>query len=225
MATSYAPNIVSDGIVACWDAAGKRSYPGTGTTWTDLAGSNNGTLENGPTFSSDNGGSIVFDGSDDEIVCGNGDFIEGLTEITACCWVLVEDAGSSAYPRLIAKSFSGDFDLWAYRNDSTIGVWIGDSGYMMAPEDTITLGQWFYAVARFKSGETNGNQLWVNGVKVDEETKTATIGTSSTGLTLGNGNSQARPLSGKMASASIYNRALTAAEILQNYNATKWRFQ
>ncbi len=38
MATSYAPNIVSDGIIGCWDAAGKRSYPGTGTTWYDVVG-------------------------------------------------------------------------------------------------------------------------------------------------------------------------------------------
>ena len=49
------------------DAANKKSYPGTGTTWSDLAGSNNGTLTNGPTFDSGNGGSMDFDGTDDKI--------------------------------------------------------------------------------------------------------------------------------------------------------------
>ena len=71
MGIKYNPRVVTDGLVFCVDAASKRSYLGTGTTWTDLAGSNNGTLTNGPTFSSDNGGSIVFDGSDDYVLLGN----------------------------------------------------------------------------------------------------------------------------------------------------------
>ena len=51
----------------CLDAANKRSYPGAGTTWTDRVGEYDGTLTNGPTFSNDNGGSIVFDGSNDYV--------------------------------------------------------------------------------------------------------------------------------------------------------------
>ena len=58
---THSPRIITDGLVLCLDAANKQSYPGSGTVWTDLAGSNNGTLTNGPTFSSANGGSIVFD--------------------------------------------------------------------------------------------------------------------------------------------------------------------
>ena len=69
------PMVVSDGIVGCWDAAGKRSYPGTGTTWYDVVGGNNGTLENesggGLSFDSANGGSIVFDGTDDYVEIAN----------------------------------------------------------------------------------------------------------------------------------------------------------
>ena len=59
--------IVTDGLVFAVDAANYESYPGSGTTWTDLAGSNDGTLTNGPTFDSGNGGSIAFDGSDDKV--------------------------------------------------------------------------------------------------------------------------------------------------------------
>ena len=62
------PNIITDGLVLALDAANSRSYPGTGTTWSDLSGNgNSGTLTNGPTFNSGNGGSIVFDGVDDNI--------------------------------------------------------------------------------------------------------------------------------------------------------------
>ena len=68
MTTSYSPLIVTDGLVMYLDAANPKSYPGTGTTWTDISrNNNNGTLTNGPTFSSANLGSIVFDGSNDAI--------------------------------------------------------------------------------------------------------------------------------------------------------------
>ena len=65
MACNAGPDIIEDGLVLCLDAGNKLSYPGTGTTWTDLAGSNNVTLTNGPVFGNNNGGSIGFDGSND----------------------------------------------------------------------------------------------------------------------------------------------------------------
>jgi len=71
MSYSNGPTIVTDGLVLALDAADKNSYPGSGTTWNDLAGSNNGTLTNGPTFDSGNGGSIVFDGVDDYVNLSN----------------------------------------------------------------------------------------------------------------------------------------------------------
>ena len=71
MAFAYSPKILTDGLVFAVDAANKKSYPGSGTTWTDLAGSNDGTLTNGPTFNSGDGGSIVFDGTDDLVDFGN----------------------------------------------------------------------------------------------------------------------------------------------------------
>ena len=66
------PNIVKDGLVLHLDAANYKSYPGSGTTWSDLSGNgNNGTLTNGPTFDSGNRGSIVFDGSNDFVYLSN----------------------------------------------------------------------------------------------------------------------------------------------------------
>ena len=60
MATNGGPDIIQDGLVFAVDAANKKSYTSGSSTWVDLAGSNNGTLTNGPTFDSGNGGSIVF---------------------------------------------------------------------------------------------------------------------------------------------------------------------
>jgi hypothetical protein len=66
MSLSHGPAVVTNGLVLALDAADRNSYPGSGTTWTDLSGrGNNGTLTNGPTYSSSNGGSIVFDGTND----------------------------------------------------------------------------------------------------------------------------------------------------------------
>jgi hypothetical protein len=81
--------IVQSGLVLNLDAGVSSSYPGSGTTWTDLSGNgNNGTLVNGPTFSSDNGGNIVFDGVDDHITTPltMGDVISNTNKITATTW-------------------------------------------------------------------------------------------------------------------------------------------
>ena len=67
MGTVYNTNIVTDGLIGCWDAANKRSYPGAGTTWTDLAGSNSATLVNDATFADVSLGAIAFDGTNDSV--------------------------------------------------------------------------------------------------------------------------------------------------------------
>jgi hypothetical protein len=80
---NYGPKTVTNGLVLCLDAADKNSYSGTGTTWTDLTGNgNNGTLTNGPTFNSANGGSISFDGTNDYIDCGSNSILKLTGDIT-----------------------------------------------------------------------------------------------------------------------------------------------
>ena len=72
MAFNRGPKIVTQGLVLALDAASNNSYPGSGTTWKDLSGNNNtGTLVNGPTFSSANGGTFILDGSNDYINAGS----------------------------------------------------------------------------------------------------------------------------------------------------------
>ena len=99
MGISAGPDIVEDGLVLCLDAANIRSYPGTGTTWTDLQGSNNGTLENGPTFDSSNAGNIVFDGSDDRVDLPSS--IVTSFPLSICAWT--RSTGSSSM-RVVAIS-------------------------------------------------------------------------------------------------------------------------
>ena len=83
-----APTIVTDGLVFAVDAANYQSYPGSGTTWSDLVNGNDGTLTNGPTFDSGNGGSIVFDGSDDYMstTYSTPTSLQGDPNFTVCGW-------------------------------------------------------------------------------------------------------------------------------------------
>ena len=126
MATSYAPNIVSDGIVNCWDAGSRRSYPGTGSTWYDVAGGYNGTLENGDdgtlNFDPANGGSLLFDRSDDYINCGNVTEIDGSSTMSYCIWAKlnVMDSGET----YIAKwDYGSDQGCFSMQTESIGGIW------------------------------------------------------------------------------------------------------
>ncbi len=65
MGTGYNPRIVTDGLVLCLDAANARSYPSTGSAWTDLINQKQATLRNGVSFDESNSGNILFDGTDD----------------------------------------------------------------------------------------------------------------------------------------------------------------
>ena len=86
MGLAHSPSIVMNGLVLALDAANSKSYPGSGTTWTDLSGnSNTGTLTNGPTYNSANGGSIVFDGVDDGVNIPHNSNIDIRNQITIEC--------------------------------------------------------------------------------------------------------------------------------------------
>ena len=89
--SDFVPNsIIDDGLVLYLDAANTKSYPGSGTTWTDLSGNgNNGTLENGVGYNSGNGGSLVFDGVDDYdyVLISSGISYSEYTFMFFCRWI------------------------------------------------------------------------------------------------------------------------------------------
>jgi len=110
MGTSYNPAIVTDGLVLCLDAANNRSYPGAGTTWTDLKGVHNCDLQNGPAFSSANGGSIAFDGTDDVADVASPPSITG-DSATLALWCKSHDSASWRSPGGYVTSGFDDYRL------------------------------------------------------------------------------------------------------------------
>lgn len=233
MAFAYSPKIVTDGLVFAVDAANKKSYPGSNTTWTDLAGSNDGTLTNGPTFNSGNGGSIVFDGTDDYVTTSNFNKDSNLG-ISVFAWVYLTDYSTylgTPYAWIVNKRDNGTDRQWQlFYRDGKVGVTIFNGGTTIASANggtAFNLNEWCYV--GFTTDGTNGSSVstYHNGSLSDSATLSNDRGTGSRPLAIG---TPAWNLGsdlnwyGNIAQTKIYNRALSSTEVTQNYNALKSRF-
>ena len=220
MATQYANGkIVTDGLVLCLDAADRNSYVSGSTTWFDVAGSNNGTLTNGPTFNSGSGGTIVFDGSNDRVTLGYRPTLLSL-DITQEAWV-------NADSFINWHGIISNMPSWGTGFSLQIGtiqnIAAMVSGEYLKTSWTPQTGVWYHILATHRSSD-NLNVLYVNGIQENSGILPITysanavteIGVFYTGGSLF--------LDGKIGLVRTYNRALTAAEALQNYNAQKSRF-
>ena len=224
----YGPRIVSNGLVLCLDAANKRSYPGTGTTWTDLSGnSNNFSLINGPTFSNTNLGNIVFDGTDDYLLISSLVWDYNVN-FTIQFWFNTNSlGGANGYGLFFNGStgantnrvqIAGDSNGSIYLN--TVGSSVGDD--FVSAAGLVTVGKWFNFAAVRNSGVIT---TYLNGTSVASGNVNYSVSQQSN-LYVGFVRSSGALwyLNGRMSSILINNRVLTASEILQNYNATKSRF-
>ena len=229
MATQYAfGQIVTSGLVLCLNAADKNSYPGSGTTWTDLSGnSNNGTLTNGPTFNTGSGGSIVFDGTNDYVLCSKQNALVNVTQFTIGAWMKRNLSNSVVIIGQI-ETLSNDvsFELWSDGN-AYFEVGNGTNGYGYIAN---TSTNWQYLMMVFNgTGDINSDRLkaYINGT-LQTLTYSGTIpsstGTVNTNLNIGAYITNSNYSNGNISAVQIYNRALSSTEILQNYNATKTRF-
>ena len=225
MATQYAfGQIVTSGLVLCLNAADKNSYPGTGTTWTDLSGnSNNGTLTNGPTFNSGSGGSIVFDGVDDYVTCGNNSSLQ-INQGTISAWVRTTSPGAS-FRGIITKQ--QNYGL--FTNNDVLVTYDWGNGQTRSTGINIADGTWKNVAMSFTTNTgtpSNNTIIYLNGAAILTTTTKFVDNTVNVELgrggTIPTGNLQF--LNGNIATGLVYNRALSSTEILQNYNATKTRF-
>jgi hypothetical protein len=206
-------SIVTRGLVFSYDAGALDSYPQTGTTWFDLTtNTNNGTLTNGPTFSSSDGGTIVFDGTNDSVEVTNS--LGTLSNYTIGYWAYRDT------PDKMAIAARTDTRFYWYGDNSWYYTHSGGAGEFYYPR-TVSIPGWGYWVVVYNgsnvsiyrqatfegSQNTTGTADWTAGVKI--------------GLWTG-GNSYA--FQGKIAVVQMYNRALSATEVSQNYNAQKSRF-
>jgi hypothetical protein len=213
------PNTVTDGLVLALDAANSRSYPGTGTTWNDLSGNgNNGTLVNGVGYNSGNLGSLVFDGVNDDVSITSYQLStsDSSAPYTLSAWI--NRTGTTTDGGIITQYGSGVADRFGFREQNSKLCWWKGSNIAISTNN-IPTNAWKYIVGVKRSD--NSVSIYIDGIEVgtgtdnlDFENATLKIGRFGTIV----------PFSGNISQVSIYNRALTAQEILQNYNATKSRF-
>ena len=223
MAGSAGPDLVQNGLILALDAADKNSYKGSGTNWKDLSGNSyNGTLTNGPTFSNTNGGVINFDGTDDYVECGN--VLASLTNLTLECFVKF-GTQSTSYNGIISKTLSNangyEIRTAGYTSTTTTAQfrYVGDNG---SPDfGALTNGVWYHLVA---TGILGLQLVYKNGSVYNSGTYAGIPSANSNSLLIGKLAYAGLYANMSMGYARIYNRALTATEVLQNYNATKTRF-
>ena len=227
MATEYGNrSIVTSGLTLCLDAGNLKSYPTTGTTWTDLSKNNlNGTLSN-CTYNSSNLGGVVFNGTNSVTNLSSINF--GSSEFTINYWLVKNsrlyrylqdlgglNTGGIGFGPGTGNALTANAALNVYGGSKilSIGTELGTSWY---PINTL----FEFSVTR--SGSVS--KLYLNGSLIYTDTATGSFGGASTSK-IGDYGGGGLPFDGTIYNVKFYNRALSASEVLQNYNATKWRFQ
>jgi len=210
--------IVTSGLTLCLDAGFTSSYTSSGTTWYDLSynGLNN-TLFNGPTFSSFNGGGIVFDGTDDYSHVGASTILDITGNVTVCSWVkpsLFTNQGN-----ITAKNGNAGYRM---RFQSNGTFWLYANGNQITSPLSYSTNNWYHAVGVFSS---TGLRMYINGSLVQSNANAfnPNFGSASN-FYIGSLNTTLEKFNGTISIINVYNRALSATEILQNFNAQKSRF-
>jgi hypothetical protein len=213
MPNNYGPRIVTDGLVMYWDAANKKSYPGTGTIIYDLCQTYNGFLTNGPVFSNTNGGVIVLDGVDDIIYNSNINYSSGAYTVIGAARY------SGATRGRMINALTNNWLMGHWENSVAnyyAEGWVSSSGaggsdtnwrIYAASGNTVTDSWSFYINGNINVSNNLGVQ-GPNGIAIGR--RGYNIGEFSTG---------------EFSFLMVYSRVLSASEILQNYNALKGRFK
>jgi hypothetical protein len=223
------PAIVTSGLILYLDAHNPASYPATGTTWTDLSSSsNNVSLINGPSYDSTNRYSILFDGMND--YAAKTTFINTGQDFTVSVWMYPTLLGSTQ-TNLIANSYNYTSGNGWFLCTDAVGV--SNSFFLSLGRDNIikassansvSINTWNYLTAVVK----NGGQyidLYKNGVLISGATTdngAYTINYNYNDFSVGGGNKNS--FKGNIGATQLYNRTLTADEILQNFNTLKVRY-
>jgi hypothetical protein len=229
MGITYNPRTIVDGLVLALDAANPKSYPGSGTAWTDLSGrGNTGTLTNGPTYNSANGGSIVFDGVDDYVQLSpqNIKSVNFSVEL----WFYATKALTSTQMLYTSYNLPGGAQAQTFiLNINTSGKLESSNGNgagAYPSTTTLSTNTWYHVVATYTSSSSTQN-LYVNGNleasgvgAINNEASSNFIGGSP-----GDNNTGTWWFGGRISAVKVYRtRALTAAEVSQNFNALRSRF-
>ena len=231
MAGRIASKVIIDGLVLYLDAANPKSYVSGSTTWNDMSRrDNNGTLVNGPTFNSANGGSIVFDGVNDYVDLSN--FTINLSlPFTISFWSFL-NTPISLYPEVITfkTNSTRPFEIAFSNEENYRGITYGSPITVQRKNDILLsnyINKWTQVSLSYQGNDPNNPSnftLYDMGI-ISSTTNTGGYGIIANNSTLCGGTGAGiHWFKGNLSQTLVYNRALSAAEVLQNYNATKSRY-
>jgi hypothetical protein len=228
MSVGHGAIVVRDGLVFQVDAANVKSYPGSGTVINDISGNGvNGTLTNGPVYSSNDNGYFTFDATDDYIDIGASSIIDNLNEFTVCVWI---KTGTGTTERgIISKGPTNEFsgvttDGWSLR------IRLGVPGFSLRKADNsgysdifngtnIENDTWCMITGSFDSATVL--KRYLNTTLEQQTTMGQSYYKNTHSLKIGVLNS--RELNGELSTVLLYNRALSQSEIAQNYESFSGR--
>tara|TARA_B100000427_G_scaffold329071_1_gene343950 strand:- start:4891 stop:5598 length:708 start_codon:yes stop_codon:yes gene_type:complete len=233
MGSSFGPNIVTDNLVVCLDAANAISYSGSGTTWKDVVGSRDTTLTNSPAFSTTNSGIFTLDGTDDYSTLGSDVELKDEGGWTMEHWVNPDTVDGNSNLFNFAGHASPTTVGWYFcirGASSKLSIWNKDPGVWKDGSTTLVVGTWYQVVCVSENTSGTGYQFYVNGSA--ETGDHATYSFNGAGdykklllQWIGRADStNGRYFDGKFALSRFYTKALSASEVKQNYDANRGRF-
>ena len=232
MGVAYNSSIVTNGLVLCLDAANSKSYPGSGDTWTDLSGNGViGTLSaTSIGYDSANGGSLVFDGTDDYVDCGsNSNFSFGTGDFTIECWYR-RNGSQPNFSTFLCTGTGSATTTWQFCFGSSafsptsvnmLTFFIGTGSDLYLYDTVISPDlEWIYACVT-RSGTLAS--LYKNGSLISSGNNSSNL--TDQGLRVGINRGSSTYLKGNISNIRLYKgKALTATEIAQNFNALRSRY-
>ena len=246
------PKIVTDGLVLCLDAGNRKSYPGSGTAWTDLSGSReNFTLYNSPTFSANYGGELLFSGSNDYARITNSNSIDrSASNGTIEVWFrTISSTIGATFGRLVSfsdatgtgsdtgstqganRDYNNYLALGKSNTLESLNFWYMLPVASFSPSTLLNTNKYFnVAITWGTSGANMTFNFYLNNLNTNTITSAASgYGADASTITLGQNCAGAltnpfEKSSCAFSSFRLYNRALSAAEVAQNFNAHRGRF-
>jgi hypothetical protein len=237
MSVNYNPKIITDGLSLCLDAANPKSYPGSGTTWTDLSGSgNNGTLVNGPSYSSANKGTFAFDGVNDYVALPTNFFnFPSISNFSISLWFKSsQTTGATLFGQQNSSnpsSASGWVPVIYLRSDGLVRAepfWTGSVNNAILSTNALNDDTWHNVTTTFGSGV---HKLYIDGIFNSQQSGLSlTSYTSVYYYFLGAGYASSTRnlgniyLSGEISNFDFYSITLTESEVRQNFQALRGRY-
>ena len=232
------PRMITDGLVLYVDAANTKSYPGSGTNWFDLLQSEfSGSLQNGVLFGTEANGIMRFDGTNDYIRISHNSKFNLPTAYTISYWLKIGKVIWTFGDLIISKRLDGqniNYQTYVGSGSTTttpgpyysVGFGGNTAGSfwgvgLSGSAQQLELNKWYHIAGTYLS---NRLEIYVNGLFITGSSGLPALATSTANINISGYNNGGNPISGSMGNVWIYNRALSASEVLQNYEATRERF-